>query len=73
MSVIDRVFTGVMVAAAIVLIVSLIRSRRVNYRDIKESEINPDVAAGEELLHDAMLEDERVAERSAVGRDVERR
>jgi hypothetical protein len=72
MSLSDRVFTVLLVTLAIVLAVSLIRNRRVSYRDIKEAEVNPDVAAGEELLQDVMMEGERHAERTTE-RELERR
>jgi hypothetical protein len=60
----DRVLTFLMIAAAIALAVSVIRGRRVAYRDIKPSEINPELAAGEELLRDVLREGELSAQRA---------
>jgi hypothetical protein len=43
-------------AVAIMLLVGFIRGRRVKYRNIKPSEIDSNVAAGEDLLRDALNE-----------------
>jgi hypothetical protein len=43
-------------AAAVAVFVGIVRTRRGGYHDIKASEIDSDVAAGEELLSDALKE-----------------
>ena len=60
----DWVLTFLMIAAAALLTSSVIRNRRVAYRDIESSEIIPEVAAGEELLADVMRESELSEQRS---------
>ncbi len=64
MSMLDRVLTVVMVAAAVAMAIGVIRGRRVTYRDIKTCEVIPDIAAGNELLQDVMKEDELRADRT---------
>ena len=46
-------------AALAVAIAYALRSRRTPYHEISPSEIHPDLAAGEDLLHDALHEFQR--------------
>jgi hypothetical protein len=46
-------------AVLILALIAWLRSRRTSYHDISASEIHPDLAAGEELLQDAMAENQR--------------
>ena len=48
-----------------IVLIGVIRTRRARRYDIKPSEIHPDLAAGEDLLSDAMKEQERVHKDSA--------
>jgi hypothetical protein len=50
----DRIVSILIALAAIVVLVSAWRSRRVQYRDIQASEISPDISAGEDLLHEVL-------------------
>jgi hypothetical protein len=61
----ERIINALVGVIAILVLVAAIRSRRAENPDIHPSEINPDLAAGEELLQDA-LEAERC---NAHGRD----
>jgi hypothetical protein len=45
-----------LVAAAVLIAIGWFRLRRVNYRNIRASEIDPNVSAGEMLLRDVMSE-----------------
>lgn len=49
------VYVGLLAGMA-ALLISAIRARRVKYRDISASEIHPDLAAAEDLLHEAAAE-----------------
>ena len=53
LNVILAIVSGMIIAA---LTIGLIRARRADYRDIEAAEINTDLAAGHELLRDAMDE-----------------
>ena len=54
----ERIVNALVGIIAILVLIAAIRSRRVQNPDIRPSEISPDLAAGEELLQDA-LEAER--------------
>ena len=45
-----------LLGSVMVLVISLIRARRVEYRDIAACEIHPDLAADEDLLREATAE-----------------
>jgi len=57
----------VIIVSAVVVLVGVIRNRRITYHDIEASEVNPEVAAGEELLRDVLNEQHlRQAQRQGV-------
>jgi hypothetical protein len=58
----DRLLNAFFGIIAVLVLVSVIRSRRAQGReshDIQPSEISPDLAAGEELLEDALRAETR--------------
>lgn len=57
--------------AAVVVIVSWIRHRTDNYRDIRQSEISEDLSAADDLLEDVIRERGRweTSQRASAARD----
>ena len=47
--------SGLLTLAALAILIGCARNRRCDYGSIQAAEINPDVAAGEALLREALL------------------